>query len=64
MTAGELCDCGGCRVCAIAAVANGAKWSDPFAAGRAAADPKPIVPKLLPATTPGLFDEPTDSKGK
>ena len=63
-TAGELCDCGRCRLCAMAAVANGAAWSDPFGTGRATPDPKLIVRKLPPATTPGLFDEPTDSKGK
>ena len=61
--AGELCECGNCRLCAIAAVANGAKWSDPFGTGRATADPKPIVRKLPPAELPGLFDEPTDTKG-
>ena len=48
---------------AIAAVANGAKWSDPFGTGRAAPDPKPLARKLPLATPPGLFDEPTDPEG-
>ena len=60
--AGSPCECGACRVCAMTAVANGAKWSDPFGTGRADPEPKLIVRKLPPATTPGLFDEPTDSK--
>ena len=60
--AGDLCDCGACRVCAISAVAHGAAWSDPFGTGRAVPDPKLIVKKLPPAARPGLFDEPTNSK--
>ena len=60
---GGPCGCGNCRLCAIAAVANGAKWSDPFGTGRAAPDPKPIVRKLPPATVPGLFDEPNATEG-
>ena len=63
-TAGEPCGCRACAACADAAVLNGAAWSDPFGTGRADPEPKLIVRKLPPATTPGLFDEPTDSKGK
>lgn len=60
--AGDLCDCGQCRVCAIAAVANGAAWSDPFGTGRAVADAKSAVRKPKPAATPGLFDDATNSE--
>ena len=62
-TAGELCDCGACRVCAIAAVANGAKWTDPFGTGRPVPGPNLIVRKPPAAVAPGLFDEPTVSEG-
>ena len=63
-TAGNPCGCRACPACADAAVLNGAAWSDPFGTGRATPDPKLIVRKLPPATTPGLFDEQTNSKGK
>ena len=61
--AGDLCNCGNCRLCAIAAVAHGAAWSDPFGTGRAVADPKPTTKKSAPAARPGLFDDATNSEG-